>query len=81
MKFRILKVNNRGKEQFEVRYFDEMFDNRGPRWEKVIWDEDGYCHFQDYNCTDTIEEAKQRAADFKEKIETENGVVVDEFTL
>lgn len=80
MKFRILKVNNRGKEQFEIWYLDE-FDNRGLRWQKVIWDEESYCRFRDNNFTDTIDEAKQKAVEFKKKYEEEHGTFVDEFTL
>lgn len=80
MEFKIKKVNNRGKEQFEIWYLDE-FDNRGLRWQKVIWDVENYCHFKDYNFTDTIDEAKQKAAEFKKKYEEENGTVVESFSL
>lgn len=80
MEFKIKKVNNRGKEQFEIWYLDE-FDNRGLRWQKVIWDEENYRHFKDYNFTDTIDEAKQKAAEFKKKYEEENGTVIEQFIL
>ena len=80
MEFKIKKVNNRGKEQFEIWYLDE-FDNRGLRWQKVIWDEESYCRFRDNNFTDTIDEAKQKAVEFKKKYEEENGTVIEQFIL
>lgn len=80
MEFKIKKVNKSGKEQFEIWYLDE-FDNRGLRWQKVIWDEESYCRFRDNNFTDTIDEAKQKAAEFKKKYEEENGTVIEQFIL
>ena len=80
MEFKIKKVNNREKEQFEIWYLDE-FDNRGLRWQKVIWDEESYRRFRDNNFTDTIDEAKQKAAEFKAKYEEENGTVIEQFSI
>lgn len=80
MKFRILEVNKSEKYKYEIFYFDE-YDNRGPKWEKVIWDEESCCHFRDNNFTATIDEAKYKAALFKEKYEKEHGKVVEEFDM
>ena len=81
MKFRILEVNISEKYKYEIFYFNEMHDNRGPRWEKVVWDEKSICRFQDNNYTATIDEAKYQAALFKEKFEKEHGKLVEEFDL
>ena len=76
MKFKILKK----EKGYEVWYLNE-FDIRGFRWSKVIWDEEAYRHFKDNNFTDTVEEARQKAAEFKEKFEKDHGVFVESFTL
>lgn len=80
MKFRILEVNKGDKEKYEIFYLDK-YDNRGPRWQKVIWDEQAYCHFQDNNYTSTIDEAEYQAALFKEKYEKEHGKLVKEIDM
>lgn len=84
MKFRIIE-NQERKEQgkvevYEIFYFDE-FDNRGPKWKKVIWDEESYLNFVDNNFVATIEAAKIKAETFMEEYIKENGKVVEEFEL
>lgn len=79
MKFRIIR-NNKNNKPYEVYYFDEN-DNRGPKWRKVIWDEQSYLNFSDNNFVDTIKEAKEKALDFIEKYRKEHGTIVEEFDL
>lgn len=77
MTYRILKTD----QGYSV-WFKNDYDNRGGiKWERVIWEKEAYCHFQDVNFTDTIEEAKQRAAEHKDEMEKKYGVFVEEFTI
>lgn len=76
MEFKIVSTSK----GYEIWFFNE-FDNRGIRWDKVIWDEENYCSFQDYNFTETIEEAEQKAAEFKDKFEKEHGILIKKFSL
>lgn len=80
MKFRIVEVKNNPNPNYKyaVYYLDE-FDNRGIKWNRVIWDEESYCHFKDTNFTPDVETAKYQAAVFKDKYCAEHGYVVDEF--
>lgn len=80
MKFRILEVNKSDKYKYEIFYFDE-YDNRGSRWQKVIWDNDSYCNFQDNNYTETIDDAMYKIALFKEKYEKKHGKLVKEIDM
>lgn len=80
MKFRILEVNKSEKYKYEIFYFDE-YDNRGSKWQKVIWDKDSYCHFQDNNYTETIDDAMYKIALFKEEYEKEHGKLVKEIDM
>lgn len=82
MKFRIVEVkNNRNpKDKYAIYYLDEL-DNRGIKWNRVIWDEESYRHFQDTNFVPDIDTAMFRAAEFKDKYCAEHGYVVDEFEL
>ena len=79
MKFRIVKRENTEK-PYEIFYFDEN-DSRGPKWHKVIWDEESYCNFCDKNFVATVKEAKEKALDFIEKYRKEHGTIVEEFNL
>ena len=79
MKFRIVK-NEKNKRPYEVYYFDE-YDSRGPKWRKVIWDEQSYLNFSDNNFVNTVEEAKQKALEFLEEYREEHGTIVEEFNL
>lgn len=76
MTYRILKTDK----GYSV-WFKNDYDNGGIKWERVIWEKEAYCRFQDFNFTDTIEEAKQRAAEHKAEMEKEYGVFVEEFTI
>lgn len=79
MEFKILRNFKRGEEFYTVWYLDEL-DPKAPKWKQVLW-EDTYLDMNNYNCTYTIEEAKQKAAEFKNDYELKNGVVVETFDL
>lgn len=79
MKFRILEVNKSDKYKYEIFYFDEY--SKCPKWEKVIWDKESYCNFQDNNYTETIDDAMYKIALFKEKYEKEHGKLVKEIEM
>ena len=82
MKFKIVERFDREKEteKYEVFYFDE-FNSKGPKWLKVIWDEESYLNFCDHNFTATIEEAKTKAREFYKSYKIKNGKVIEEFYL
>jgi hypothetical protein len=76
MEFKILSKDK----GYEIWYLDE-FNNGGMKWKKVIWDTESYCHFKDTNFTQTLDEAEQKAAEFKEKYEEEHGILIEKFSL
>lgn len=79
MEFKIIKHKSNEKELYELWFFDE-FHRSDKSWKKVIWDMPEYRN-SEHNFTDTVEKARQKAAEFKEAFDTIYGIVVETFTL
>ena len=60
MRFRIIENKKIKETPYEIFYFDEN-NSRGPKWLKVVWDEESYIHFCDKNFVATIDEANTKA--------------------
>ena len=80
MKFRIIKKTKNEKERYELFYLDE-YNRTGQTWKQVIWDEEGYCRFQDCNYTETAEEAYTKAVEFAKEYKKDHGALIKEFEI
>ena len=80
MKFRVIKKTKNEKERYELFYFDE-YDNRGPKWSQVIWDEEAYCKFMDVNYETSLDAINLRAREFAQKYAKEHGELISEFEI
>ena len=80
MRFRIIENKKIKETPYEIFYFDEN-NSRGPKWLKVVWDEESYIHFCDKNFVATIDVANTKAKEFYEKWTKENGKIVSEFEI
>jgi len=80
MKFRIIKKTKNKEERYELFYLDE-YDNYGPTWRQVIWDEKAYCRFMDVNYETSLDAINLRAREFAKKYAEEHGELISEFEI